>query len=55
MNKEEFKEDIQKLTFSLPHQWYELFEKINNLKEGEELLVDDLKTIKVTFDKKEKK
>ena len=52
MSKKEFQEDIQKLILSLPHQWHELFEKLNNLKEDEELLIDDLKTIKVTFNKR---
>lgn len=47
-----FQEDIQALIFSLPYQWRELLDKINNLKNNEELVIDSLKTIKVTIDKR---
>lgn len=52
IDEKKFQEDIQALIFSLPHQWRELLDKINNLKEGEELLIDSLKTIKVTIDRR---
>lgn len=52
IDEKAFQEDIQALIFSLPHQWRELLEKINNLKKDEELLIDSLKTIKITIDRR---
>lgn len=52
IDEKAFQEDIQALIFSLPYQWRKILEKINNLNDNEELVIDSLKTIKVTIDRR---